>query len=138
MEELADLALTATRAEAHVATFDFEAMRRSWRLHEARASTFTAGDPRHESAAKNLEVLRQRRKRWDDLTRTIQVTRGQMELIEQTFPLLAEEILSMASPHELGGRIEELRVAVEAVRETADDTWTITDEEILSHEEGHR
>ena len=88
--------------------------------------------------AHGLEVLHQRRKRWEDLGRTIQVTRGQMELIEQTFRLLADEIMSMASPRELGGRIEELRVAVDAVRETADEGWPITEEEMLGHEERNR
>ena len=70
-----------------------------------------------------MEVLRQRRARYDDLCRTIQVTRGQMELIEQTFRLLGDEIMTMASPQDLGGRIDELRVAVDAVRETADETF---------------
>lgn len=130
VEEFADLGLVASRAEAHAATFDFEAMRRSHGIHERQAKAFGPGDPRREIAERNLEVLRQRRRRWDDLSRTIQVTRGQMELIEQTFRLLADEIISMASPRELGGRIEELRVAVEAVRETTDEAegWGSADE----------
>jgi hypothetical protein len=61
-----------------------------------------------------------------------------MELIEQTFRLLADEILTMASPHELGGRIDELRIAVDAVRETTDDAYVIGEEELVSHEKGHR
>ncbi len=149
VEEFADLGLVASRAEAHAATFDFGAMRRSWEMHERQAKAFGPGDARRDIAAKNLEVLRQRRKRWDDLSRTVLVTRGQMELIEQTFRLLADEIMSMASPHELGGRIDELRVAVEAVRETAvetgacgavpgDETDTRGEEESWGHEEGHR
>ena len=132
VEEFADLGLVASRAEAHAATFDFEAMRRSWELHERQAKAAAPGDPRREIAEKNLEVLRQRNKRAEDLSRTLQVTRGQMELIEQTFRLLADEIISMASPRELGGRIEELRVAVEAVRETADEAecWMLVDEDV--------
>lgn len=143
VEEFADLGLVASRAEAHASTFDFGAMRRSWEMHERQAKAYRPGDPRRDIATKNLEVLGQRRKRWDDLTRTIQVTRGQMELIEQTFRLLADEIMSMASPNELGGRIEELRVAVEAVRETAEETGALgasasEEEESWGHEEGHR
>ena len=94
-------------------------MRRSFQLYEAQASAHGPMDARREIAEKNLEVLRRRRARYDDLTRAIQLARGQMELIEQTFRLLADEILTMASPTEIGGRIDELRVTVDAVRESA-------------------
>jgi hypothetical protein len=61
-----------------------------------------------------------------------------MELIEQTFRLLADEILTMGSPRELGGRIEELRVAVDAVRETAGEVGLeYMEGEVVGHEE-HR
>jgi hypothetical protein len=122
LDDFIELGVNATRAEQHTTTFDFAAMRRSFAGYEELLGRHPAGDPRREVAAKNLEVLRQRRDRYDDLARVIQVTRGQMDLIEQTFRLLADEIMSMASPRELGGRIDELRVAVDAVRETADET----------------
>lgn len=132
LDDFADLAIAAFRAEQHGQTFDFEAMRRSWHMHDSQAKSFPVGDPRREVAEKNLAVLRQRRGRYDDLARQIQVTRGQMELIEQTFRLLADEIITIASPSELGVRIDELRVAVEAVRETTDEWEEI--EEVKDHE----
>ena len=53
--------------------------------------------------------------------------------------LLADEILTMASPRELGGRIDELRVAIDAVRETTDEIQPFEeDKESRGHEEGHR
>jgi hypothetical protein len=122
LDDFIELGVTATRAEQHTTTFDFPAMRRSWRIYEELLAKHGIGDPRREVAQKNMEVLRQRRARYEDLCRTIQVTRGQMELIEQTFRLLGDEIMTMASPRELGGRIDELRVAVDAVRETADES----------------
>ncbi len=97
-------------------------------MYETQIRELRVGDLRREVAEKNLEVLKQRRRRYDDLCRAIQVARGQMELIEQTFRLLGDEIMTMASPHELGGRIDELRVAVDAVRETADDEHFVIDE----------
>ena len=123
-----ELGVTDTRAEQHTTTFDFGAMRKSWLVYEEQMRKHPAGDARHEVAAKNMEVLKQRRARYEDLCRTIQVTRGQMELIEQTFRLLGDEIMTMASPRELGGRIDELRLAVDAVRETADETFAAVDE----------
>ena len=125
LDDFIELGVTAVRAEQHTSTFDFPAMRRSWHIYQELLGKHGIGDPRREVAAKNMEVLRQRRGRYEDLCRTIQVTRGQMELIEQTFRLLGDEIMTMASPRELGGRIDELRLAVDAVRETADESFGV-------------
>jgi hypothetical protein len=128
LDDFIELGVTTTRAEQHMTTFDFPAMRRSWHIYEDQLRHHKLGDPRREVAEKNLEVLRQRRARYEDLCRTIQVTRGQMELIEQTFRLLGDEIMTMASPRELGGRIDELQLAVDAVRETTDDAFAEIEE----------
>jgi hypothetical protein len=134
LDDFIDLGVAASRAETHSLTFDFDAMRRSWHVHERLVKSHPIGDRRREVAEKNLDVLRRRRARYDELVRQLQVLRGQMELIEQTFRLLADEILTMGSPRELGGRIDELRVAVDAVRETAGDAY----EDMLEGEEvGH-
>ena len=130
LDDFIELGVTATRAEQHTTTFDFPSMRRSWHIYEELLGKHAVGDPRREVAAKNMNVLRQRRARYEDLCRTIQVTRGQIELIEQTFRLLGDEIMTMASPRELGGRIDELRLAVDAVRETADESSFPVTEEI--------
>src|SRR5688500_9206494 len=123
LDDFVDLGVAASRAETHSLTFDFDAMRRSWHVHERQVKSHPIGDRRREVAEKNLDVLRRRRARYDELVRQLQVLRGQMELIEQTFRLLADEILTRGSPRELGGRIDELRVAVDAVRETTGDGY---------------
>lgn len=129
LDDFIGLGITASRAEQHASSFDFGAMRRSYSMYDQQLRAHRPGDPRRDVAEKNLAVLTQRRRRYDDLCRVSQVARGQMELIEQTFRLLGDEILSMGSPHELGGRLEELRVAVDAVRETADEAFVVEDEE---------
>lgn len=134
IEELADLATSAARAESHAQTFDFAQMHRSWKTHEATVKAHPPLDPRRAVAEKNLAVLNQRRARYDDLCRAIQVARGQMDLIEQTFRLLGDEILTMASPRELGGRIDELRIAIDAVRETANEVSGL-DRDIITETE---
>jgi hypothetical protein len=128
LDDFIELGVTATRAEQHTTTFDFGAMRRSAHVYDEQLRLHPSGDPRHAVAEKNLEVLRQRRGRYDDLCRTIEVTRGQMELIEQTFRLLGDEIMTMASPRELGGRIDELQLAVDAVRETTDEGFALDED----------
>jgi hypothetical protein len=135
LDDFIELGVNAGRAEQHTATFDFPSMRRSWHVYELQQREHPLGDPRRAVAEQNLEVLKQRRARYEDLCRTIQVTRGQMELIEQTFRLLGDEIMTMASPRELGGRIEELQLAVDAVRETADESFAVVEDVELSVEE---
>ena len=135
LDDFIELGITTRRAVQHTSTFDFPAMRRSWQMYEEHLRQHPHGDPRHEVAERNLEVLRQRRARYEDLCRSIQVTRGQMELIEQTFRLLGDEIMTMASPRELGGRIDELQLAVDAVRETTDEAFPSVDAEEMGEVE---
>lgn len=135
--EFLDLTMTAERGEQHASTFDFGAMQQKWNLHLRQVKGTTPSDPRRVIAEQNLSVLRQRHARYEDLCRTIQVARGQMELVEQTFRLLGDEILTMASPSELGGRIDELRIAVEAARETTHDPFDVIQEEELEELEVH-
>ncbi len=142
--EFIDLTMSAERGEVHAGTFDFNAMKRSWNLYLLQIKSAPPGDPRRVVAEQNLSVLRQRHARYEDLCRTIQVARGQMELVEQTFRLLGDEILTMASPSELSGRIDDLRIAVDAARETTHESGSFITtlqeeelEELLVHE-GHR
>ena len=45
-----------------------------------------------------------------------------MELIENTFGLLADQIVTMRSPRELSGQLDDLADGVEAVKTTARET----------------
>jgi len=67
----------------------------------------------------NVAVLEKRRERIAELRRFVEKARGQMELIENTFQLLGDQVVTMSSPGELGGQLDELIDGVEAVRSTA-------------------
>ena len=69
-------------------------------------------------------MLRERRARYDDLVRTLQTTRGQMELVENTLSLLGDDIVSMVDASDIGSRLDELRVAMDAVREVQASDYT--------------
>ena len=71
---------------------------------------------------KNLAILTQRREKIAEIRRFITKAHGQMDLIENTFRLLADQIVTMRSPQELGGQLDELIGGVEAVRTTARET----------------
>ena len=52
------------------------------------------------------------------------VTRGQLDLIENSFQLIADQIVTMQSPHELTGQLDELLDGVLA--ELAVDTRVLS------------
>ena len=58
--------------------------------------------------------------------------RGQLNLIENTFQLLRDQILTMSSPDELSDQLDELTRSVDAI-ETADkETRSLMNREMAS------
>jgi hypothetical protein len=73
-------------------------------------------------AQKNLDVLLRRKEKLTEINHYVQKAYGQMELIENTFRLLADQIVTMRSPRELGSQLDDLLDGVEAVKSTARET----------------
>jgi hypothetical protein len=121
VSEFVTLGAVVAQREIHMLGFDVEGMRKTWTAYAAQHDAATANDPRRDVAAKNLEVLRRRFDRHEALERSIATARGQMDLIESSFRLLADEVLTMQAPTELGERLDELRIAVDAVRVAESD-----------------
>jgi hypothetical protein len=116
--DFVEIALVAARSDRYLATLDPVAIQSAMSSYAAQVAGHGARDPRREVAAKNLAVLERRLARRADLERAVGTARGQMDLIENTFRLLADEIVTMVSPSELGQRLDDLRIAVDAIRET--------------------
>ena len=57
-----------------------------------------------------------------EIRRYLDVARGQLDLIENSFQLIADQIVTMQSPQELSGQLNELLDGVESIRQTAVDT----------------
>jgi hypothetical protein len=137
VEDFVDLAIVAARNERHLASFDLGAMQRAHLAYSAQLGELPERDPRRGVAMRNLEVIAQRGERYKDLGRALGTARGQMDLIENTFRLLADEIVTMASPGELGQRLDDLRIAVDAIRETVNEA-DVEIEEDFGEEAGLR
>lgn len=119
-ESFLELLTSSGRYEEYLATVDFDAVEEDIRRHQRTADK--AGDPdRKRLAEKNLAVLEKRRERLAEIKRYVVNAHGQMDLIENTFELLADQIVTMSSPRELGGQLDELIDGVEAVRSTAQE-----------------
>jgi hypothetical protein len=139
LDDFLDLALVCARSEQHIQSFDFKALQRSWQQYTQQLAECPPGDRRRAVAEKNLEVLGKRRQRYDDLRQIIDTSRGQMDLMENTFRLVVDDILTMANPGELGTRLDDLRIGVDAIRETTSGTDDLYEElEIVEEEERAR
>ena len=69
--------------------------------------------------------MARRLEKMQEIRRYLSVARGQLDLIENSFQLIADQIVTMQSPQELSGQLDELLDGVEAIRQTAQDTEKI-------------
>jgi len=67
-------------------------------------------------------VIQKRVERVHEITRYLGVARAQLDLIENSFQLIADQIVTMQSPNELSGQLDDLLDGVDSIRQTALDT----------------
>jgi hypothetical protein len=119
--DFAGLAVAAHRYDTYLDSTDVKALASDLKRYETLVRD--ESDPERRSLAqKNLDVLMQRREKLAELRQFVGRARAQMDLIENTFELLADQIVTMRSPRELNGQLDDLIDGVEAVRTTARET----------------
>jgi hypothetical protein len=116
-----DMHVTVARFEQHLASADFDELERSQRRFESQVSQAQTREDR-QLAQKNLDVVLRRKERLAEIQSYVRKAHGQLDLIENTFKLLADQIVTMRSPAEMGGQLDDLMDGVEAVRTTARET----------------
>lgn len=112
-----DLSITATRYKDYLDREDIGDIEKQKRRYEQEIEH--GKGPAVDLAKKNLDVVLRRLVRLGEINDFVVRARRQLELIENSFGLLADQIVSMRSPQELAGQLDELIDGVEAVRETA-------------------
>ena len=90
-------------------------------------------DQRTEISQKNLAIVVKRQERMHEIQSYMGVARGQLDLIENTFQLIADQIITMQSPKELSGQLDELLEGVEAIKQSARDTEALLEASGLSN-----
>lgn len=116
-----ELSLTCSRYQDYLQSVDVDEIERDLRRYQQILDKATESDKR-QLAQKNLSVLTKRKDKYAEIRGYLSSARGQLELIENTFRLLADQIVTMRSPTELGSQLDELLDGVEAVRETTRET----------------
>ena len=120
-----DMALTCARYERYLGAVDLNALDRDQQRWQARAGSDKIPPAERDIAKKNCAVIQKRLEKLRDLRNYLGVARGQLDLIENSFQLIADQIVTMQSPAELSGQLDDLLDGVESIRQTAADTENI-------------
>ena len=120
-----DMATNTARYEQYLGSVDLNALSRERTRWEVNVKAGKEGDAEVEVARKNLAIVLKRIDKLQEIKRYLAVARGQLDLIDNSFQLIADQIVTMQSPQQLSGQLDELLDGVESIRQTAVDTERI-------------
>jgi hypothetical protein len=116
-----NLAAACTRAETYLASTDTRDLSRQLEVQQNLVKNLK--DPgAAEIARKNAAVLQKRMEMMKEIQNFLARARGQMNLIENSVRLLRDQVLTMASPDQLGEQLDDLLTGVDAVQASAKET----------------
>jgi hypothetical protein len=125
VEEFMNMAVTCARYEAYLGSINLSELERDRRRWESVVQGREKQDSEIELARKNLAVILKRFEKMKEIRHYLTLARGQLDLIENSFQLIADQIVTMQSPQELTGQLDELLDGVESIKQTAADTEKI-------------
>jgi hypothetical protein len=117
-----DMAVTSVRYEAYLRSVDLDELDTHRARLEREIKFGKDGDPQVELMKKNLAIILKRQDKMKEIGRYLGMARGQLDLIENSFQLIADNIVTMQSPQELTGQLNELLDGVESIHQTAIET----------------
>jgi len=122
VESFIEMANTCCRYDAYLDSIDLSELEKDRRRWETIARREDHDASETEIAQKNLAVINKRFDKMKEIHHYLTVARGQLDLIENSFQLISDQIVTMQSPQELTGQLDELLDGVESIKQTAADT----------------
>ena len=122
VEAFLDMAVTCARYEQYLASIDIAGLDKDRDRWDRTIRAGKEGEPQTEIAKKNLAVIMKRFEKVQEIRKYLGVARGQLDLIENYFKLLADQIVTMQSPQQLSGQLDELLDGVQAIKDSTADT----------------
>jgi hypothetical protein len=122
VDSFVEMAITCARYESYLETVDLNELERDRGRWERNMASEQISDLERDVAKKNYAVIMKRIEKLRELRDYLRVARGQLDLIENSFRLIADQIVMMQSPAELSGQLDDLLDGVESIRQTALDT----------------
>ena len=122
VEAFIEMANTCSRYEAYLEGIDMNELERDRRRWDTIVKKDDSRGAETEIARKNLAIIMKRFDKMKEIRHYLTLARGQLDLIENSFQLIADQIVTMQSPQELTGQLDELLDGVESIKQTAADT----------------
>lgn len=122
VEAFIEMANTCSRYQAYLDSIDLSELEKDRRRWESLCNQDDSRDSETEIARKNLAIINKRFDKMKEIHHYLTMARGQLDLIENSFQLIADQIVTMQSPQELTGQLDELLDGVESIKQTAADT----------------
>ncbi|HVS29984.1 MAG TPA: hypothetical protein VMS98_00885 [Thermoanaerobaculia bacterium] len=125
VDAFVEMAITVSRYDAYLNRVDLNVLERDREKWRARVKSEKFTEQERDIAAKNLTIIERRLEKLREVRQYLNVAKGQLDLIENSFQLIADQIVTMQSPAQLSGQLDELIDGVESIRQTAVDTERI-------------
>jgi len=125
VDSFLEMALTCARYERYLDSVDVNALERDKQRWQGKASSDRVQEAERTIATKNYEVIMKRIEKIREIRNYLGVARAQLDLIENSFQLIADQIVTMQSPAELSGQLDDLLDGVDSIKQTAMDTEKI-------------
>ena len=122
VDSFVEMAVTCARYESYLETVDLNQLERDRQRWDRNMASEQISELERDVAKKNYAVIMKRIEKLRELRDYLRVARGQLDLIENSFRLIADQIVMMQSPTELSGQLDDLLDGVESIRQTAIDT----------------
>jgi hypothetical protein len=117
-----DMSITCARYEQYLAGIDLPALDAERDRWDHAVKEASADLQQGHIAKKNLAIIMKRFEKVQEISRYLDVARGELDLLENSFRLLADQIVTMQSPQELAGQLDDLLTSVETIKDSAADT----------------
>ena len=122
-----DMTVTCARYEDYLRSVNVGEMGNERRRWEAAVESEAQNEAAARIAEKNLAIIERRFDKIKEIRQYLTLARGQLSLIENSFKLIADQIVTMQSPRELTGQLNELLDGVESIKQTAAETERLID-----------
>lgn len=118
------LAAACARAETYLSATNFRELGEQLEVQQKMEKSMKDAAVA-EIARKNAQVLQRRMETIGEIQNFLARARGQMNLIENSVRLLRDQVLTMASPDQLGDQLDDLLTGVEAIQASAKESEAI-------------
>ena len=117
-----EMSVTCARYEEYLGSVDMANLEKDRRRWENVCEHAEEGSPQADIAQKNLAIIGKRQEKLLEIRNYLTIAYGQLDLIENSFQLIADQIVTMQSPQQLSGQLDELLDGVESIKQTAVET----------------